>query len=204
MNAGIRSSRVVTVPVAKFTAIIWGALVALAEPTAPVAAAAAKVPGAAAAAATKAEHDPVAKSPLVAQEAALRTAMAPTAAVITRSNAVLEIWYPVRLAFVADGTDLLPAATAMLDLLAQSLREFSHTEIVVAVYTDAIGSNEFNQQQSQARATMVVAYLESKGVATARLVARGAGKSTPLEAPNTPEGRDLNRRLQVLITPLSS
>ena len=130
--------------------------------------------------------------------------LAPTAAVITRSNAVLELWYPVRLAFVADGTELLPAATAMLDLLAHSLREYAHTEIVVAVYTDAIGSSEFNQQQSQTRAATVVTYLVSKGVAEARLVARGAGKSTQLEAPNTPEGRDLNRRLQVLITPLSS
>ena len=190
-------------PVAKFTATICGALVVLGAPTS-WAAAAANARGTATPAATKPERDPAAKSPLAAQEAALRTSMAQTAAVITRSNAVLELWYPVRLAFVADGTDLLPEAMAMLDLLAHSLREFSHTEIVVAVYTDAIGSAEFNQQQSQARAAMVVAYLESKGVATARLVARGAGKSTPLEAPNTPEGRDLNRRLQVLITPLSS
>jgi OOP family OmpA-OmpF porin len=155
-------------------------------------------------AASAAERAASAKLPLAAEESALRMSLAPTAAVITRSNAVLELWYPVRLAFVADGTELLPAGVAMLDLLAHSLREYTHTEIVVAVYTDAIGSSEFNQQQSQARAATVVAYLESKGVSAARLVARGAGKSTPLEAPNTPEGRDLNRRLQVLITSLSS
>ncbi len=115
----------------------------------------------------------------------------------------LELWYPVRLAFAADGTELLASATAMLDLLAHSLKEYEHTAVVVAVYTDAIGSNDYNQQQSQARAAAVVAYLESKGVAEARLVARGAGESAPLEAQNTPEGRDLNRRLQVVITPLS-
>ena len=91
----------------------------------------------------------------------------------------------------------------MLDLLAHSLKEYEHTTVVVAVYTDAIGSNDYNQQQSQARAEAVVAYLESKGVSGARLVARGAGETAPLEAPNTPEGRDLNRRLQVVITPLS-
>ena len=92
----------------------------------------------------------------------------------------------------------------MLDLLAHSLREYEHTAIVVAVYTDAIGSNDYNLQQSQARAVVVSTYLENKGVAEARLTARGAGESAPLEAPNTPEGRDLNRRLQVIITPLSS
>ena len=155
-------------------------------------------------AASAAEQDSTAKSPLAAQEAALRTTLAHTAAVIARSSKALELWYPLRLAFVPDGTELLPTGVAMLDLLAHSLREYQHTEIVVVVYTDAIGSSDFNLQQSQTRAAAVLAYLEAKGVAPARLVARGAGESAPLEAPNTPEGRDLNRRLQVLITPLSS
>ena len=42
-----------------------------------------------------------------------------------------------------------PTGTAMLDMLARSLREYAHTQVVVAVYTDAIGSSEFNQQQSR-------------------------------------------------------
>jgi outer membrane protein OmpA-like peptidoglycan-associated protein len=154
-------------------------------------------------AATAADPHPPSATPLAAQEAALRASLAPTAVVISRTNDALELWYPVRLAFAADGTELLASATAMLDLLAHSLKEYEHTAIVVAVYTDAIGSNDYNQQQSQARAAAVVAYLEAKGVAAARLVARGAGETAPLEAQNTPEGRDLNRRLQVVITPLS-
>ena len=154
-------------------------------------------------AAATSDFHPARTAPLTAQEAALRTTLAQTAAVISRSDKALELWYPVRLAFVADGTELLAPATAMLDLLARSLRDYEHTAVVVAVYTDAIGSNNYNQQQSQARAAAVVAYLETKGISPARLVARGAGESAPLEAPNTPEGRDLNRRLQVVITPLS-
>ncbi len=150
-----------------------------------------------------AEAHPVNRASLSAQHAALRASLAPTAAVISGSAKALELWYPVRLAFAPDTTELLASATTMLDLLARSLAEYEHTAVVVAVYTDAIGSSDYNQQQSQARAAAVVAYLESKGVAAARLVARGAGESAPLEAPNTPEGRDLNRRLQVVITPLS-
>jgi outer membrane protein OmpA-like peptidoglycan-associated protein len=146
---------------------------------------------------------PASRASLSAQQAALRASLAPTAAVISLSGESLELWYPVRLAFAPDTTELLSTATTMLDLLARSLREYEHTAIVVAVYTDAIGSSDYNQQQSQARAAAVVAYLESKGVAAARLVARGVGEGAPLEAPNTPEGRDLNRRLQVVITPLS-
>jgi outer membrane protein OmpA-like peptidoglycan-associated protein len=49
----------------------------------------------------------------------------------------------------------------------------------------------------------VVGYLRDKSVAGARLIARGVGESAPL-VPRPPAGRDLNRRLQVIITPLSS
>ena len=141
---------------------------------------------------------------LAAQEEQLRTSLAPTAAVVVRSGNALELWYPARLAFVPDSTDLLPTAAAWLDLVAHSLREYTHSEVVIAVYTDTIGSSESNQAQSQARATALVEALQSRGVAASRLVARGMGESAQLEAPATPEGRDLNRRVQVVITPLSS
>ena len=141
---------------------------------------------------------------LSAQEEQLRTSLAQTAAVVVHSGNALELWYPVRLAFVPDGTELLPAGAAWLDLVAHSLREYTHSEVVVAVYTDNIGSSEYNQDQSQARASALVEALQSRGVAAARLVARGMGESAQLEAPATPEGRDLNRRVQLVITPLSS
>jgi outer membrane protein OmpA-like peptidoglycan-associated protein len=157
------------------------------------------VPGAAG----TAEPHALSTGPASAQELALRTSLAQTAVVISRSGSALELLYPIRLAFVADGTDLLAPATVMLDLLVHSLREYEHSNIAVSVYTDAIGSSLYNQQQSQSRADAVVAYLVAKGISPERLVAKGVGETAPLEAPNTPEGRDLNRRLQVTITPLS-
>jgi outer membrane protein OmpA-like peptidoglycan-associated protein len=143
-------------------------------------------------------------SSLDVQEAGLRTSLAPTAAVIARDGEAIRVDFPIRLAFVPDSMELLPTGTQMLDILARSLRAHEHTQVVVAVYTDAIGSSEFNQQQSLARAEVVVEYLRSNHVAGARLIARGVGESAPLSAENTPAGRDLNRRLQLLITPLSS
>ncbi len=141
---------------------------------------------------------------LRAQEKQLRTTLAPTAAVVVRSEKSLELWYPVRLAFVPDGNELLPTGVEWLDLVARSLREYAQSEVVVAVYTDDIGSNDYNQSQSQARAAALVEALQERGVAAERLVARGMGESEQLEAPDTPEGRDLNRRVQLIITPLSS
>ena len=151
-----------------------------------------------------AKAKPAAVAPLAAQEAELRTSLAQTAAVIVGTAGALGVGYPARLAFVPDRAELLPTGMAMLDLLVGSLREYDRTEIVVAVYTDAIGSSVFNQQQAQARAGVVVAYLQVKGVAPVRLIARGVGEDAQVAAPNTPEGRDLNRRLVLTITPLSS
>ncbi len=143
-------------------------------------------------------------SPLDVQEAGLRTALAPTAAVIARDGEAIKVEFPIRLAFVPDGMELLPTGTQMLDILARSLRAHEQTQVVVAVYTDAIGSSDFNHRQSLARAEVVVEYLRGNHVAIARLIARGVGESEPLSAENTPAGRDLNRRLQLIITPLSS
>jgi outer membrane protein OmpA-like peptidoglycan-associated protein len=133
-------------------------------------------------------------SPLDEQEAGLRTALAPTAAVIARDGEAIKVEFPIRLAFIPDGMTLLPTGTQMLDIVARSLRAHEQTQLVVAVYTDAIGSGDFNHQE----------YLRSSHVAASRLIARGVGESEPLNAENTPAGRDLNRRLQLIITPLSS
>ena len=137
-------------------------------------------------------------------EAGLRLSLAPTAAIVVHGTDAVELHFPARLAFVADRAELLPAGTAMLDAVARSLREYRSTQVVVAVYTDIIGSSESNQQQAQARAGVVVAYLRIRGVAPERLIARGVGETAQLAAPNTPEGRDLNRRLELSIRPLSS
>lgn len=144
------------------------------------------------------------KLPLDVQEAGLRTSLAPTAAVIARDGEAIKVQFPIRLTFVPDGMALLPSGIQMLDIVARSLRAHEHTQVVVAVYTDAIGSSAFNQQQSMARAEVVVGYLRDRSIAGARLIARGVGESEPLSAENTPAGRDLNRRLQLIITPLSS
>ena len=151
-----------------------------------------------------ADEPAAAPARLASQEAELRDALATTAATVVHASDRVTLNFPVRLAFTADRDGLLPAATEMLDAVAHSLKDYKHTQLVIAVYTDAIGSSDFNQQQSQARAAVVLEYLRNKGVEAERMVARGAGESAPLAAPNTPEGRDLNRRLELTITALSS
>ena len=148
--------------------------------------------------------DASAADPLAGQERELRTALAASATVIERTGETLTLRYPVRLGFAPDQPVMRPALTAVLDELARSLRRHVRTALVVAVYTDAIGRSEFNQQASQQRANVMAQYLQSHGVPAVRLISRGGGESAQLPAENTPEGRDLNRRVELVISALSS
>ena len=147
---------------------------------------------------------PVSSRWFAAQEAALRTSLAATAAIVVRTDQALQVKLPVSSVFAADAVELLPDGKALLDLLAAAVRKSVRTQIVVAIYTDAIGSSAYNLQQSQTRAAVVTAYLQAQGIAAPRLIARGAGESAPLNAEKTPEERELNRRVEMTISALSS
>jgi outer membrane protein OmpA-like peptidoglycan-associated protein len=142
--------------------------------------------------------------PLATLEASLRTELAATAAVIDGGDATLLLRYPVRLAFAPDQNALLPAFAALLDQLAHTLRNNDRVVAEVVVYTDAIGSEQFNVAQSQQRGEVISARLRERGVAARRLSVRSGGESAPMKAENTPEGRDLNRRLEISFSVLSS
>ena len=142
--------------------------------------------------------------PLTLLEATLRTELAATAAVIDSGESTLQLRYPVRLAFAADQNVLLPAFKALLDQLAHTLRNDDRVGVEIAVYTDAIGSEKFNAAQSQQRGEAISAGLRERGVAARRLSVRAGGESAPKKAENTPEGRDLNRRVEIAFSVLSS
>jgi outer membrane protein OmpA-like peptidoglycan-associated protein len=64
--------------------------------------------------------------------------------------------------------------------------------------TDNVGNAEDNQKLSERRAQAIVDYLVTRGVAAARIVARGNGSSNPLASNKDPEGRARNRRTDIL------
>jgi outer membrane protein OmpA-like peptidoglycan-associated protein len=88
-------------------------------------------------------------------------------------------------------------AFAALNVVAQSLVAHPGIRIEVAAYTDNTGSAATNQRLSQARADVVRAYFVTKGVAPARMIARGYGASNPIALNTTPEGRAQNRRVEL-------
>lgn len=88
---------------------------------------------------------------------------------------------------------------AELEKLRQLL--ISNPGIVVEIggYTDATGSDEYNQALSEKRAMSVVNYLINNGIAAERLKHKGYGNSSPVGDNITTEGRKLNRRTEVKI-----
>ena len=92
---------------------------------------------------------------------------------------------------------LTPESYAVLDQVAGSLVANPEIQIEVAGYTDNTGSALVNTRLSRARAIAVRAYLARKGVAPARMAARGYGPASPVATNATSAGRAQNRRVEL-------
>jgi len=95
--------------------------------------------------------------------------------------------------------DLRPESYPELDRLVQFLVDESTVMIEVAGHTDNVGDDRSNLTLSQNRVNSVRAYLESKGITTGRVVAKGYGKTKPVASNDTDEGRQQNRRVEFVI-----
>ena len=73
-------------------------------------------------------------------------------------------------------------------------------QLEIEGHTDAIGSEQYNLKLSDARANSVRDYLAQAGVASTRIVGvRGLGKARPVATNDTAEGRQMNRRVEIII-----
>jgi len=66
-------------------------------------------------------------------------------------------------------------------------------------HTDSVGSDEYNQGLSEHRAASVRDYLVQQGVPAAAITSRGFGKTQPVASNDTPEGRQQNRRVELVV-----
>ena len=73
-------------------------------------------------------------------------------------------------------------------------------ELVVEGHTDSVGGYEYNQRLSEQRAGATRDYLVSQGVPADLVESQGFGKNDPVESNDTPEGRQKNRRVEVIVS----
>ncbi|MDT3706052.1 MAG: OmpA family protein [Thiobacillus sp.] len=93
---------------------------------------------------------------------------------------------------------LKASSFATLDEAAATLKEWGDVRVEIGGHTDSVGKDSYNLALSQRRAETVRQYLIGKGVAANRLFARGYGETRPVADNATAEGRDKNRRVELV------
>ena len=97
--------------------------------------------------------------------------------------------------FDTDRDELQPRSFRELDQLVRLMRKYPAARVRIVGHTDDQGTPTYNVDLSQRRAARVVRYLEENGVAPERLSHEGRGETEPVASNDTPEGRQLNRRV---------
>ena len=101
--------------------------------------------------------------------------------------------------FATGRSELLPGAQGSIDRLARYLAENPDNTVLIEGHTDSTGSDTTNLRLSQDRADAVRMALIAEGISANRITATGLGSSRPV-APNTSaEGRQQNRRVEIVI-----
>ena len=102
--------------------------------------------------------------------------------------------------FATGSAELRPESTPTLEDIADALRRDSALRLRIEGHTDNIGDAAVNQRLSEQRAQAVVAFLvQRKGVDAGRLEAVGLGQERPAADNGTPEGRQTNRRVELVV-----
>ncbi|MDZ7824329.1 MAG: OmpA family protein [Ahrensia sp.] len=101
--------------------------------------------------------------------------------------------------FETDKADISQTSYGVLDQLAYTAGQCPDAKIVIGGHTDSDGADAYNQRLSEARATEVLKYLVTSGIASARLAAVGFGETSPIATNDTEEGKAQNRRIEFVI-----
>ena len=101
--------------------------------------------------------------------------------------------------FDFNSADLRPESRATLRDLASNFQRYPDETVRVEGHTDNVGRPEYNQTLSERRAYSVKDYLVSSGMPSSRITAVGYGETRPKATNDTPEGRQLNRRVEIHI-----
>jgi OOP family OmpA-OmpF porin len=102
--------------------------------------------------------------------------------------------------FETGKSDLRPGALRNLYPLVTFLQKYPERRVVIEGHTDSVGSDAYNLDLSERRADAVRAFLLQNGVNPAQLTTRGYGKASPVASNDTAEGRQQNRRVELIIS----
>lgn len=135
-------------------------------------------------------------------EPRLREAIKDSKFELERRENVLVITAPVDSSFNPDRPAmLLPITLGPITRVAKIIETDSKTAVLVLGHADTSGAGPVNQKLSQERAQSIAAIFRLSGLERNRLSLRGMGSVMPRAANDSLQGRALNRRVEMLVTP---
>lgn len=136
------------------------------------------------------------------QEAKLRAQLEGSGVRVVREGDNITLVMPGNITFDSAKIDIKPNFLPVLDSVALVVKEFDKTILDIAGHTDSDGSDSSNLTLSQSRATSVQNYLRGQGVKPERMATVGYGETRPVADNASPEGKALNRRVELTLIPI--
>ena len=127
---------------------------------------------------------------LEARMAELNAKQTPRGLVITLGDVLFDV----------DRSALKPAGMRMVDQLAEVLKADPQRTVLVEGFTDSTGADAYNQTLSTERADAVRVALLGQGIASTRVASRGYGKANPVGSNDSAAGRQMNRRVEIVLS----
>ncbi|WDU60244.1 OmpA family protein [Pseudemcibacter aquimaris] len=136
------------------------------------------------------------------QEAKLREQLQSTGVQVVRDGDNIILNMPSHITFGSDSSDVSGNFADVLHSVGLVLKEYDKTYVDVLGHTDSSGSNEYNQALSERRASAVAGVLMNEGIIQERIVVRGVGEEYPIADNVTENGKALNRRVEIALSPV--
>ena len=135
------------------------------------------------------------------QEAELRNSLGNDRVTISNTGDRLIVTLPQDILFDTDSFAVRSSLVPDLRAVSQNLQAYPSSTVQVIGHTDNTGEAAYNQDLSERRAGSVANVLISSGTSASRIVTVGRGEDAPIATNLTPEGRALNRRVEIVILP---
>ncbi len=117
---------------------------------------------------------------------------------------LLKITLSNEVSFDFDSAEIKPAFRPTLERLAEVLIKYDRSRALIVGHTDSVGPEDYNLELSLRRAEAVRRALIDHGVPPERLRAEGRGEAEPRATNATEAGRQLNRRVEILVSPTAA
>jgi outer membrane protein OmpA-like peptidoglycan-associated protein len=116
---------------------------------------------------------------------------------VERVGEGIRITFDSGILFDVNKSELKPVSQQNITKLAETLKKYEDTNILIEGHTDATGTDEYNLNLSQLRAQSVANYLASLNVSPTRFTIMGYGEGQPIATNDTEDGRAANRRVEI-------